>query len=468
MCRTIETVKGGGIILFLLDTISSLESLYSITMDAHHKYSTARFNTCQSRFIKRMILSLVTNSNALVVDDELNILPIVNSTPNSSTLDVDNNNGTINVNARNANDSNIGEFDSLNISNYANYDDDDDNRYSGAKRLHSITVTKDQGQIFYRLLNMLVNKRGTEHYVAITAGRGRGKSAVLGLSIAAALSLGFSNIYVAAPVADNVATLFEFVVKGLETLGFKPHTDFIIYSLDKQEIVPIETNNLTRLFTGSRAKTTKVTTQIVFKGEIKQAITYLSPSDLNNWNSTLTSVELLVIDEAAAMPIHILRKCRGSFITFLSSTINGYEGTGRVLSLRLFNELESKHGLSKLEMMEPIRYAANDPTENWLTKLLCLNATAPPKLGDEISAPNKCELFQVDRDALMSFHPCAEAFLHILKSTFISSHYKNSPDDFILMSDSPSHAVFVLISPADRMNSGVPNVICAIQVGTSL
>ena len=60
--------------------------------------------------------------------------------------------------------------------------------------------------------------RGT---VALTAARGRGKSAALGLAVAGALGLGYSNIFVTAPSPENLRTLFEFVFKGLDELGYK-------------------------------------------------------------------------------------------------------------------------------------------------------------------------------------------------------------------------------------------------------
>ena len=44
--------------------------------------------------------------------------------------------------------------------------------------------------------------------------RGRGKSAALGLAIAGALSLGYSNIFVSAPSPENLRTLFEFIFKA--------------------------------------------------------------------------------------------------------------------------------------------------------------------------------------------------------------------------------------------------------------
>jgi N-acetyltransferase 10 len=43
----------------------------------------------------------------------------------------------------------------------------------------------------------------------------------LGLAIAGALGLGYANIFVTAPSPENVRTLFEFVFKGLDALGFQ-------------------------------------------------------------------------------------------------------------------------------------------------------------------------------------------------------------------------------------------------------
>lgn len=43
--------------------------------------------------------------------------------------------------------------------------------------------------------------------------------------------------------------------------------------------------------------------------------------------------------------------------------------------------------------------------------------------------PNDCELYLVNRDTLFSYKKATEKFLYNLMSLFISSHYKNSPND---------------------------------------
>ena len=49
--------------------------------------------------------------------------------------------------------------------------------------------------------------------VALTAARGRGKSAAVGLAVAGSLALGYSNVFVTAPSPENLSTLFQFILQ---------------------------------------------------------------------------------------------------------------------------------------------------------------------------------------------------------------------------------------------------------------
>jgi N-acetyltransferase 10 len=70
------------------------------------------------------------------------------------------------------------------------------------------------------LIDVLMNKN-SKTTLSLTAARGRGKSAAIGLGIAGAVKLGYSSIFVTAPSPLNLKTLFEFVGMGLEALGYK-------------------------------------------------------------------------------------------------------------------------------------------------------------------------------------------------------------------------------------------------------
>src|SRR5205814_3829035 len=56
----------------------------------------------------------------------------------------------------------------------------------------------------------------------------------------------------------------------------------------------------------------------------------------------LGQAELVVIDEAAAIPLPLVKKLIGPYLVFMASTINGYEGTGRSLSLKLIQQLREQ------------------------------------------------------------------------------------------------------------------------------
>jgi len=205
--------------------------------------------------------------------------------------------------------------------------------------------------------------------ISLTAGRGRGKSAALGISIASAIVYGFSNIFVTAPSPENLGTLFEFIFKGLDALNYKEHTDYEIL----QSTNPDFNHAVVRVN--------------IFRDH-RQTIQYIEPHD----NAQLAQAELVIVDEAAAIPITLVKNLLGSYMVVLSSTVHGYEGTGRSLSLKLVQSLRAqsqmlvthaKDGalvnpgrtLLEVELEEPIRYGKHDPVEKWLNHLLCLDAT---------------------------------------------------------------------------------------------
>ena len=74
LCRTIEVVEGGGIILVLLKTLSSLKQLYTLAMDVHNRYRTPSHSLVEPRFNERFLLSLTVCKGCLIVDDEFNVL----------------------------------------------------------------------------------------------------------------------------------------------------------------------------------------------------------------------------------------------------------------------------------------------------------------------------------------------------------------------------------------------------------
>lgn len=71
---------------------------------------------------------------------------------------------------------------------------------------------------------------------------------------------------------------------------------------------------------------------------LMQTVQYIQPQHA----AQLSQAELLVIDEAAAIPLPVVKTLLGPYLVFLCSTVNGYEGTGRSLSLKLIEQLRTE------------------------------------------------------------------------------------------------------------------------------
>ncbi|KAK3179067.1 killer toxin resistant protein [Lepraria neglecta] len=459
LARTIEVVEGGGMVLLLLKSINSLKQLYTLSMDVHSRYRTEAHDDVVARFNERFVLSLGSCDSCLFVDDELNVLPISGG-KNVKPLPPPDPEDEGKTKARK-------ELDGIKQSLA-------DSQPVGS--LVQIAKTVDQAKALLTFVDAIAEKtlRST---VTLTAARGRGKSAALGVAIAAAIAHGYSNIFITSPSPENLKTLFEFVFKGFDALNYLDHIDYTIIQSTNPDF-------------------NKAIVRVNVHRQHRQTIQYIQPQDAY----TLGQAELVVIDEAAAIPLPLVRKLMGPYLVFMASTINGYEGTGRSLSLKLIQQLrEQSRGSAKLNgagdaevadrssgkartngdsasgrgrslreitLTEPIRYAEGDSVEKWLNKVLCLDATLPTsKLNIQgCPHPSKCELLHVNRDTLFSFHPVSEKFLQQMIALYVASHYKNSPNDLQLMSDAPAHQLFVLVPPVDDDSSRLPEPLCVIQV----
>ncbi|OAL55712.1 DUF699-domain-containing protein [Pyrenochaeta sp. DS3sAY3a] len=454
LARTIETVEGGGLVILLLKGMSSLKQLYTLSMDIHSRYRTEAHSDVVARFNERFILSLGKCDSCLVVDDELNVLPISGGKHVKQLAPPD-----PELEGKTPKAKELAEIkESLADS-------------SPVGDLIKLAKTVDQAKALLTFVDAIVEKT-LQSTVTLTAARGRGKSAALGVAVAAAVAHGYSNIYITSPSPENLKTLFEFALKGFDALGYVDHQDYSIMQSTQPEL-------------------NKAIVRINLHRQHRQIIQYIKPEDAH----LLGQAELLVIDEAAAIPLPLVRKLMGPYLVFMASTINGYEGTGRSLSLKLIQQLreqsrgratngkshvvdrstgkESRDGteptmagrsLREITLSEPIRYAQGDSVERWLNDLLCLDATLPrSKMTTQgCPHPSECQLLHVNRDTLFSYNPAAEKFLQKMMALYVASHYKNTPNDLQLMSDAPAHQLFVLTAPAEE--NKLPEPLCVIQV----
>jgi len=430
LARTIETIEGGGIIILLLKSMTSLRKLYAMSMDVHNRLRSGSRHKVVPRFNERFILSLVSCRSCLVVDDELNILPI---STHARDLEKISKAEKLQIGAKQQ------ELKELKESLV-------EHQPIGA--LCALTKTLDQAKAVLTFMEA-ISEKSLRTTVTLTASRGRGKSAALGLAVSAAIGLGYSNIFVTSPSPENLRTFFEFVFKGFDAMEYKEHADY-------------------ELVESTSAELNHAIVRVNIFHSHRQTIQYVLPQDFEK----LGQAELVVIDEAAAIPLPYVKKLLGPYLVFMASTVNGYEGTGRSLSLKLIQQLREQSSsdpastsgrlLKEVTLEEPIRYAEGDPVEKWLNDLLCLDCTNVTRIHSGCPHPSQCELYYVNKDTLFSYHTASEEFLHRVMSLYVSSHYKNTPNDLLMISDAPAHHLFVLLGPLT--DESLPEVLCVIQV----
>ncbi|MDR0806516.1 MAG: GNAT family N-acetyltransferase [Enterobacteriaceae bacterium] len=132
-----------------------------------------------------------------------------------------------------------------------------------------------------------------------------------------------------------------------------------------------------------------------------------------------TNVDWLIIDEAAAIPAPQLKRLMKFFPRVLmTTTVQGYEGSGRGFLLKLCAELPE---LNLLALQQPIRWADNDPLERIINQLLLMDAEnrLPEHAGvlQQITSLSQQQLTENPH------------LLHQFYGLLTSAHYRTSPLD---------------------------------------
>jgi tRNA(Met) cytidine acetyltransferase len=279
----------------------------------------------------------------------------------------------------------------------------------------SLALTQDQSEVITAVFEMI--KLNEPQALVIVANRGRGKSAAIGLGIALIADYAEKankrlKIAITAPQYTGVKTLIEFIIKGLESLGLR-------YWIKQREnnIIMIKTRRM-KLF-------------------------YIKPTLI-----TSISADIKVVDEAASIPVTLLlRIVNSSKRTIFSTTVHGYEGSGRGFSIRFLKYLKQLKDLhvKEINMFAPIRYPENDPVEQWLYDTLLLNSE-PAQLSEaeKNASPDICTYKE------LNFNNINENILRNFYGIYVLAHYRNRPEDLATLLDAPHHfarALFLNSNP---------------------
>lgn len=237
--------------------------------------------------------------------------------------------------------------------------------------------------------------------LVLTADRGRGKSAALGIGAARRLRQGDARILITAPRLASVAPVFERLAA----------------------LLPEGTRHEQRF---------------VWQGG---EVCFVAPDRLmENLESWGGDGSVLLVDEAAALPASLLHGALQHFprVVF-ATTVHGYEGSGRGFALRFRARLDQHTPQWKpLTLETPVRWGVGDGLEQSVTRLLALAAEPPASNG----AFEEVYHHRLDRDALA----CDEPHLQALFALLVQAHYRTSPADLRTLLDGPNIGIETLES----------------------
>lgn len=246
-------------------------------------------------------------------------------------------------------------------------------------------------------LSALESLREDGRAVVIEANRGRGKSSAAGLA-AGALAADGSDVLVTAPEARNAVEVFA---RARELLGGQ---------LDIDEDRRLET---------------------VAGGRVR----FCRPPEI------AADPDVLIVDEAAALPVRVLERCLDTTSVAFVTTVHGYEGAGRGFSVRFRDRLDgSDHEVCSVTMADPIRYAAGDPLEVWAFRALLLDARPPVAALVAEATPETVSYRRLSQADFAGNE-------HLLRETFgllVSAHYRTEPNDLARLLDASNLAVRAL------------------------
>lgn len=155
-------------------------------------------------------------------------------------------------------------------------------------------------------------------------------------------------------------------------------------------------------------------------------------------------VDLVVVDEAATMPVgHLLTLLERHPRIVFSTTVHGYEGTGRGFDHAFLPALASRaRGWVHLQPETPVRWAPGDPVEAWVRELLLSDARLPPSTG--CPSPIRPERFNAQ--TLLDDPACFQAVFALL----VEAHYRTRPSDLQRLLDDEALAIWMVPGPGGR------------------
>lgn len=323
----------------------------------------------------------------------------------------------------------------------------------------SLFASAEQEKAFNLLKN--THQKGPLHAV-VTAPRGRGKSTLLGLFILELLKQG-NDVLLTSSLKANTEQIFNIIHSV--TSSKKSRKSF---SADIQ----IDASNST---------STKIA---LIHGNKHAVLRWVAPdSDFFN-NREQTNNQYVIVDEAASFPIPVILNIVSKFPSWvLSTTLQGYEGSGKGFMHKLFPLLKTElaqikpfteindncvekldfdapkisgHPLSVLQLETPIRWAENDPIETFFDNTCLFEQPDRLRKIRELSLPHDWKL--TCEFTLSQFSKINEYELQEVMYLLALAHYQTTPDDLMRIMDSPDITLAIMIVESKVVAAAIINI----------
>ncbi|MEW7311863.1 GNAT family N-acetyltransferase [Buttiauxella gaviniae] len=179
----------------------------------------------------------------------------------------------------------------------------------------------------------------------------------------------------------------------------------------------------------------------VLAGHAGEHFNFVAPDALLA-NTDAYQADWLIVDEAAAIPAPQLRRLISHFPrVLLTTTVQGYEGTGRGFVLKFCASLET---LTRYTLSTPIRWAVNDPLEKLIDAILLFDE---PDISTAASGTVSLQTIERSNE----LQPSAQ--LQQMYRLLSGAHYRTTPLDWRRMLDAPGQHFIAAISKEETLGA---------------
>ncbi|MGV6808966.1 MAG: GNAT family N-acetyltransferase [bacterium] len=181
-----------------------------------------------------------------------------------------------------------------------------------------------------------------------------------------------------------------------------------------------------------------------------QRLVFIAPDVLLKKRPAIT---LLFVDEAAALPLTVLKKLLSYYPRLVfATTLLGYEGSGQGFSLRFQQVLAQAYPTwQKIHLVQAIRWADHDPLESFIEDVLLLDANQQAE--NACSKKNVKKHLHLKEQTHYRWQKIAvdrliqqPALLTQVFGLLLRAHYQTKPDDLQYLLEGDKVSIFALWS----------------------